>query len=308
MNELRSALQDYLRVRRALGYKLKETERLLGQFVAYCEESGASVVTTDVALAWATLPIGADASWWAQRLSKVRCFATWLQTLDAATEIPPTDVLTGRPRRAVPYLYTDAEVSALLAAAAGLRSPLQARTYQTLVGLLAVTGLRVGEGIRLAQDDVCLDSGLVRVIGSKFNTSREVPLHPSSVKALRHYVECRDRLCPKPRCDSFFLSTTGTTLTYSRVRSTFRRLAQQAGLRPRSEQCRPRIHDLRHSLACNVLIDWYGSGVDVQARLPLLSTFMGHAKPESTYWYLSAVPELLGLAARRLEDTFEGDR
>lgn len=140
MNELRSALQDYLGVRRALGYKLTETERLLGQFVAYCEESGVGVVTTDVALAWATLPVGADASWWAQRLSKVRCFAAWLQTLDPATEVPPTDILTGRPRRAVPYIYTDADVLAIMAAAHHLRSPLQASTYQALVGLLAVTG------------------------------------------------------------------------------------------------------------------------------------------------------------------------
>lgn len=168
MNELRSALQDYLMVRRALGYKLKETERLLGQFVAYCEESGISVVTTDVAVTWATLPAGADISWWAQRLSKVRCFATWLQTHDpAATEVPPTDILIGRPRRAVPYLYTDDEVAAIMAAASRLRSPLQQHTYQALVGLLAVAGLRVGEGIRLNRDDVCLDSGVVRVIRSK---------------------------------------------------------------------------------------------------------------------------------------------
>jgi integrase/recombinase XerD len=308
MNELRSALQNYLTVRRALGHKLTDTERLLGQFVAYCEDCGAVAVTTEVALAWATLPAGGGACWWAQRLSKVRCFATWLQTLDPATEVPPAGILTGRPRRAVPYLYTDDDVGALIAAAGRLRFPLQACTYQTLIGLLAVTGLRVGEGVRLARDDVCLDTGLVRVIGSKFNKSREVPLHPTSVEALRRYVECRDRLCPQPRCGSFFLSQAGTTLTASRVRSTFHRLTQHAGLRPRSRRCRPRIHDLRHSLACTILTDMHRSGLDVQARLPLLSTFLGHVKPESTYWYLSAVPELLGLAVRRLEDTFEGDQ
>lgn len=307
MNELRSALQDYLRVRRALGYKLTETGRLLGQFVAYCEQSGTSTVTTDVAVAWATLPATAHASWWGQRLSKVRCFATWLQTLDPATEVPPPDILTGRPRRAVPYLYTDAEVCAIMAAARSLRSPLQQHTYHALVGLLAVTGCRVGEVIRLDRDDVRLGTGLVRVTKSKFNKSREIPLHPSTVEALQRYVQVRDRLCPKPRSGSFFLSTAGSTLTYSRVRSTFQRLAQQAGLRPRTGRCRPRIHDLRHSLACKILIGWYRAGVDVQAQLPLLSTWMGHVKPESTYWYLSAVPELLGVAAHRLEDTFEGE-
>jgi integrase len=308
MNELGSQLQDYLSVRRALGHKLTETGRLLGQFVAYCGQSGTPVVTTDIAVAWATLPIGADPSWWAQRLSKVRGFATWLQTLDPATEVPPTDILTGRPRRAVPYLYTDAELSAIMAAAHRVRSPLQQQTYQTLVGLLAVTGLRVGEVIRLNRGDVCLDSGLVRVIRSKFNKSREVPLHPTTVEALHRYVECRDRLCPQRRSESFFLSTAGTRLTYSVVRSIFHRLVQQADLRPRAGRCRPRIHDFRHSLACAILTGWYRDRVDVQARLPLLSTWLGHVNPEATYWYLSAVPELLGLASRRLEDRFEGDR
>jgi site-specific recombinase XerD len=308
MNELRSALDDYLTVRRALGYKLTETERLLGQFVTYCEESGTGAITTDVAVAWATLPVGADSSWWAQRLSKVRCFAAWLQALDPTTEVPPTDILTGRPRRAVPYLYTDAEVVELMTAARSLRSALQAHTYEAMIGLLAVTGCRVGEVIRLDRDEVCLSTGIVRVIGSKFNKSREVPLHATAVGALAAYVEDRDRLCPHPRSRSFFLSTAGTTLTYSRVRSTFQQLTQRAGVLPGAGRCRPRIHDLRHSLACAVLIGWYRNGVDVRARLPLLSTFLGHVKPESTYWYLSATPELLGFASRRLEDTFEEGR
>lgn len=306
MTELRAALQDYLTVRRALGYKLTQTARLLGQFVAYCEQSGISVITTEVAVAWATLPAGADTSWWAQRLSNLRCFAMWVQTLDPATEIPPTGILTGRPRRAVPYLYTDADVVAIMHAAQGLRRPLQQHTYQAMVGLLAVTGLRAGEAIRLNRDDVCLDTGLVRVITSKFNKSREVPLHPSAVHALSRYGEHRNQLCPEPKSDAFFLSTTGTRLSYSRVRSTFATLTREAGLRPGPGRRRPRMHDLRHSLACQTLIGWYRDGLDVQARLPLLSTWLGHVKPENTYWYLSAVHELLALAARRVEDTFEG--
>lgn len=308
MTGLRSAVDDYLTVRRALGYKLTDTERLLGQFAGYCEQSGSSVVTTQLALAWATLPAGADPSWQAKRLSMVRCFAAWLQTVDPATQVPPAGILPGRPRRAVPYLYTDEEIRAIMNAARGLRSPLLQHTYQAMVGLLAVTGLRVGEAIRLDRGDVCLDAAIVRVIKSKFAKSREVPLHPSSVTALGQYAECRDRLCPAPRCGSFFLSTAGTRLSYSTVHSTFRQLAREAGLRPRGGRCRPRIHDLRHSLACATLIGWYRSGADVQARLPLLSTFLGHTKPESTYWYLSAVPELLGLACSRLEETFEEGR
>jgi len=287
MSDLRSALRDYLTVRRALGYKLKETERMLMQFVSYCEQSGITTVTTAAAVSWAALPAGADPIWQAQRLSKVRCFATWLQTLDPAAEVPPAGIITGRPRRAVPYFYTGAEITAIMAAAGGLRYPLQRRTFPALIGLLAVTGLRIGEAIRLRRDEVFLDSGLIRVTGAKFGKSREVPLHATTVEALRRYTQDRDRLCPRPQSESFFLSIAGTTLTYSAVRATFQRLARQAGLRPREGRCRPRIHDLRHSLACQILISWYRDGSDVQARLPLLSTWLGHVNPDCTYWYYS---------------------
>lgn len=308
MNDLRTALGEYLAVRRALGYKLSETERLLGQFVAHCEACDVSTITTEVCLTWATLPVSADPSWWAQRLGKVRCFARWLQSLDPTVEVPPTNILSGRPSRAVPYLYSDADIAALMTAARGLHSPLRAETFATLIGLLAVTGLRGGEAIRLARSDVRLDEALVRVVDSKFNKSREVPLHDTSVNALRRYQQRRDELCPKSRSDSFFMSTVGTMLDHRSVRSTFKRLAREAGLGPRGERCRPRIHDLRHSLACSILVEWHRQGVDVQQRLPLLSTFLGHTTPENTYWYLTATPELLGYAARRLETTFEAAR
>jgi len=308
MSELRTALDDYLRVRRALGYKLIQTERQLGQFVAYCEQAGTSVVTTDVAVSWATQPIDVDASWWAQRLSKVRCFATWLQTLDPATEVPPTDILTGRPRRAEPYIYTETEIAAIMAAARALRPSLQQHTYETLVGLLVVSGLRVGEVIRLDRCDVCLDSGLMRVVKSKFTKSREIPLHPSAVDALYRYTEHRDQLCPVPNDEAFFLGMTGSRLDYSSVHKVFARLIRQAGLTARSDRCRPRLHDFRHSFAVHTLVDWHRTDADVQARLPLLSTWLGHVNPEATYWYLTAIPELLGHASRRLEDTFEGGR
>jgi integrase len=197
MSDLRSALGEYLAVRRALGYKLSETERVLGQFVAYCEARGVPTITTEVSLTWATLPAGADPSWWAQRLSKVRCFATWLESLDPSVEVPPTNILSGRPRRAVPYLYSAADIAALMTAARGLRSPLRAETFATLIGLLAVTGLRGGEALRLARSDVRLDEALVRVINSKFNKSREVPLHDTSVNALRRYQQRLRRAVPE---------------------------------------------------------------------------------------------------------------
>ena len=174
--------------------------------------------------------------------------------------------------------------------------------------LLATTGLRAGEAIRLGRGDVCLGAGLVRVVESKFGKSREVPLHPGTVEALGRYAERRDQLCTKPEADSFFLSATGTRLVYRSVLSVFHRLLLRAGLGPRSERCRPRIHDFRHRFACNTLADWHRAGADVQALLPVLSTYLGHVDPKSTYWYLSATPELLGLAGGRLEDAFEGGR
>lgn len=308
MTDLHAALEDYLRVRRALGYKLKTAEHLLGQFLGFVDQSGATTVTTDLAVAWATLPAQASPGWWGQRLSVVRCFAAWLQSLDPTAQVPPTDIVTGRPGRAVPYLYTDDEVAAIMAAALRLRSPLQRHTYETLVGLLAVTGLRIGEAIRLDRGDVCFGPGLVRVVESKFGKSRELPLHPSTVQALRRYSERRDELCPEAKSESFFLTTTGTRLNYRSVRSVFAGLARTAGLAPRSERCRPRLHDFRHSFAVATLVDWHRTDVDVQALMPSLSTWMGHVNPNSTYWYLSAAPELLGLAGRRLEDTFEADR
>ncbi len=302
MTPLAASVSDYLVVRRALGYKLERAEKLLGQFVAYCDSVDASVITAEVAVAWAELPAEGSRWWWAQRLSVVRVFARWLQAHEAATVVPPPDVFgrVGIPR-AVPYLYTDAEVTALMDAAERLRYPLARVTYRTLVGVLAVTGMRVGEAIRLDCNDVDWVEGTLRVRNSKFNKSRLVVLHSSTIAVLGAYAARRDELCPRPKAPSFLLSGAGTRLIYCNVSSLFRKLAGIAGLSARSGRCRPRIHDLRHAFAVNTLIEWHAAGVDVEARLPALSTYLGHADPKDTYWYLSATPELLALSARRLE-------
>jgi integrase/recombinase XerD len=307
MSDLPTALQDYLMVRRALGHKLKGAERLLGQFLDYYDQSGATRLTIELAVAWATLPNDTSPVWLAQRLSVVRGFASWLQTLEQGTEVPPKDILPARTRRAVPYLYTDAEIGGVITAARALRAEKCQETYTALVGLLAVTGARVGEMIGLDRDDVELDSGVVRVRQSKFGKSRELLLHPSSIAALRHYATARDRLCPAPKTEAFFISLRGTRLIYETVWSTFSGLTRAAGLSPRSERCRPTIHGLRHSFAVRTVLDWHAQGADVQALMPLLSTWMGHTDPASTYWYLTAAPELLTLVARRLEETFENE-
>ena len=242
-------------------------------------------------------------SWWAHRLSVVRGFATYLHTIDPATRVPPRDLLPARRRRATPYLYSDDEINALIAAAGKLRFPLRVATYQTLIGLLAVTGLRVGEADR---GDIDFEHGLLIVRNSKFGKSREVPLHPTTVEALRGYLRRRDRLHPAPSTPAVFISIAGSRLLYCNVNWTFLQLVRAAGLEPRSASCRPRLHDLRHSFAVRSLLDCYRAGGEAAARLPLLSTYLGHVDPGTTYWYLSAAPELLGLAGQRLERSLGG--
>jgi integrase/recombinase XerD len=305
MIALRPALNDYLIMRRALGYKLQRAEKLLTQFIGFIEASGSERITVDLALAWATLPAQGAMDWWSGRLAVVRGFATYLQTLDPACEVPSAELLPGRSHRAVPYLYADDDVVALMAAAEILRSPLRVLTYQTLIGLVAVTGMRIGEAIRLDTDDLDFDNGVLTVRLSKFGKSRELPLHTSTLNALHAYLQRRDQLHPRPTAPSLFISTAGTRLLYCGVHWTFLRLVRRAGLKPRSAACRPRLHDLRHSFAVRTVLDAYRTDANPAARLPLLSTYLGHLHPGNTYWYLSAAPELLALASKRLERSLE---
>ncbi len=306
MTPLAQALADYLTIRRALGYKLGRTGKLLAQFVAYLSHVGVDTVTTKQALAWATMPSGAGPNWQAHRMSVVRRFAAYVQTIDPAAEVPPDDLLSWRPRRATPYLYSSDDIAALIAAAATLHFPLRVATYQVLIGLLAVTGMRVGEAIRLDRGDIDWKHGLLTVRNSKFGKSREIPLHETAVRALRDYSRKRDRLSSAHSVPAVFISIAGTRLLYCNVNWTFLRLVQRAGLKPRSGSCRPRLHDLRHSFAVRTLMEAYQAGSDVNVRLSLLSTYLGHLDPAATYWYLSAAPELLALAGQRLDDHLGG--
>jgi integrase/recombinase XerD len=300
VSRLGEALADYLSIRRALGYKLDTHGRLLADFVSYLDRAGHTTVTTDLALAWAARPTHATPAWWAARLAMVRQFAAYQAALDPATQVPPADLLPHRTRRSTPDLCSDAEISDLLSAAARLRPPFRAATYTTLFGLLAVTGMRVGEALRLGRDDLDDGAGQLLVKRSKFNKSRLLPLHPSVVNRLTSYARQRERLHPRPKTVTFFASTAGTQLIYNNVRVVFGQLTTDATTwtsRPR----RPRIHGLRHSFAVATLLDWYRAGVDVDARLPLLSAYLGHVDPAATYWYLQAAPALLALAAQRLD-------
>lgn len=306
MSALSSALEDYLALRRSMGFKLERAAKLLVQFVAHCEAAGATTVTIQLAVGWATLPEGGNPNWPAQRLSVVRGFTKHLALFDERTEVPPTDLLPSRSNRVTPYLYSEDEVRRLMAAAGRLRSPLRRVTFSTLVGMLWVTGMRIGEALRLDHHDVDLVQGLLVVRDSKFGKSREVPVHESTTEALRSYAKRRNELYPQASSPAFFISVAGTRLRYDGFHVAFLRLRHDASIPRRSAACRPRPHDLRHSFAVRTLIDWYRDGGDVESRLPQLSTYLGHGHPANTYWYLSAAPELLGLAANRLEIATDG--
>lgn len=306
MTPLDKELADYLALRRALGYQLARPEKLLNQFLNYLQDVGANAVTVKAALGWARLPASGDMNWWAHRLSVVRGFAIYLHALDPATEVPAADLLPHRPHRATPYLYSDDDITALIAATASLRTPLRRATFATLIGLLSVTGMRVSEGIALDRGDIDLSAEHLLVRDTKFGKTRELVLHPSTIDALRHYLRQRDRLPSAKTTPAVFVSTAGTRLIYCNVHWTFHRLVHLAGLAPRPTPCRPRIHDLRHSFAVRSMLDAYTAGQDGQARLTLLSTYLGHVSPASTYWYLSASPELMAVAGQRLEAHLAG--
>lgn len=308
MSALGAELQRYLAIRRAVGFKLARAELLLADYLRHLETISAEVITTENAMGWACLPPNGASSWWGQRLSVVRAFARHLHAINPVHEVPPVGLLPARSHRAVPYLFTDADIAALMAAARELRSPLRAATFETLVGLLVVTGLRIGEALRLDRHDVDLDDGVLHIRQTKFGKSREVPLHPSTVDALATYARRRAVLCPRPRDPSFFVSVAGTRVRYDNTHLTWLGLVHRAGLEPRSARCRPRPHDVRHSFAVRTLLGWYRDGVDVGAHMPLLSTYLGHVHPANTYWYLSAAPELLSLVAARLDAAVEQQR
>ena len=302
MSALSKHLEDYLRLRRLLGCGLADAARLLPRFVDYLEANNAEFVTVEAAMTWSLAPAAlAGTTVWGRRMTAVRGFARYLAGIDPRTEVPPAGLIPIRRRRRLPYIYSEADIVALMSEAArSLPQPLRAATYETLIGLLAATGLRVGEALRLDRRDIDWTEGVLLVRRSKFGKSRQVPLSSSTVQALEHYDRRRDALCSRPRSDSFFLSLRGTRIIYASVQSTFRTLCERAGAGVGAASS-PRIHDLRHSFAVRTLLGWYRDGHDIGARLPWLATYLGHREPRYTYHYLSAAPELLGHAARLLE-------
>lgn len=293
-------LNDYLTLRRALGCKLAGPERDLRRFLDYLADRGQGTLTAEAAADW-VLRSRHGSHTRALAMEAVRGFAVFLHAHDPAHEIPPPGLFPRQRRRAVPYLYSPADIAALQAAAGRLRRPLRAETYAVLIALLAVTGLRIGEALALDDDDIDTTEGMLIVRQDKAQSFRLVPLHPTALAALAGYRHRRDQVFPGRASAALLASGTGDRLTYNAVHRTFTGLVAAAGLGPRTGRCRPVIHGLRHSYAVNMLAGWYRDGADVPARLPWLSTVMGHSGPASSYWYLTASPELMALAAQRLQ-------
>ena len=309
MSALEQALVDYLQLRRSLGHEMAEAAWLLPGFVAYLDAHDSRTVTIEAALAWAQQSkTGTVTSVGPRRMTAARGFARYLAGIDPTTEVPPLGLMPHRQRWRRPFIYSPADIDAVMSQArCSIVSPLRAATYDTVIGLLAASGLRIGEAIKLDRNDVDWAEGVLLIRESKFGKSRLVPLHTSSMQALTAYTQLRDELQPRPQEPSFFVSLTRKRLCYAVVSETFRQLIDNAGIGVGAPAA-PRLHDLRHTFAVTTLLGWYRTGEDVQAKIPSLSTYLGHREPASTYWYLSAAPELLALAAARQDTAWSAAR
>jgi len=311
MTTLRQAVDEYVRMRRDLGFKLREPGKALLDFVTFLKKHRSPYVTQAWALAWAQLPSQAQPAHWARRLSFVRSFARYRSATDPRTQIPAPGLLPFWPRRARPYLYSNAEIRALLRAALTMPCRYQAGklrpwVYHCLLGLLSVSGLRLGEARNLDLQDVDLRAGVLTIRGTKFGKTRLVPLHASTCKVLAEYLRRRTRHWgQRPVSSHLFVSSQGHRLDGADIHRTFYALSRQIGLRGSSDSHGPRLHDLRHRFATNTLVHWYRSNQDPERRLPLLSAYLGHVHVADTQWYLSGSPELMREAMRRLEHRWE---
>jgi integrase len=305
MSALADAASDYLRLRNRLGHELAEYHRLLPRFVAFLDDAGLETVTVAAALAWVTAPdVDPSGTVGSHRMTIARGFARHMAGLDPRTEIPPFGLVGSRRRRHEPFIFSIDDIDALVTSAQRLRTRFASATHETVIGLLAATGMRVGEAIRLDRGDVAETDATLTIRESKFGKSRLVPLQPSVLAALQRYARLRDDVHRQPATVSFFVSTRGNRMVYQTIHAVFRNLCDSAGIGADAVSP-PRIHDLRHTFAVRTMLGWYRAGEDVDARLPVLSTYLGHRDPRWTYWYLSAAPELLAMAARRLETASE---
>lgn len=303
MSALRDGVDEYLTLRRSLGFLLRSHGTLLHDFVSFVETREAEVITIDLALRWATRQSRVSPGWWNNQLGVVRGFTRYWSARDPRTEVPPLGMLPKRAQRPSPYLYTDGDVQRLLQSAGCLRSrsKLWPTTMATLIGLLSVTGMRIGEALGLDDEDIDWDEGVITIRRAKFGKSRLIPLHRTTRSALESYAQQRDRIWVPARRSPFFPSPTWKRLRNCQVHRTFGVLLRFAGLPCTRDYRGPSLHDFRHRFAVNTLVRWYRAGLDIERHIFSLSTFLGHSCVANTYWYLAAAPELMGLACGRFE-------
>lgn len=308
MKTIAHHVEDYLALRRGLGFKLRVNGYILRNFAKFCGERGASHITTKLAIQWATMPPNIRPEQRGVRLGMVRLLAKYVAAVDPRTEIPAPGILPARKRRSVYGFYRDDQVVALVNAARSVckRDPFKGLTCSTLFGLLAVTGMRVAEALSLECSDVDLHHGVLSLGVTKGNKKRLVPLHPTATRQLSRYLDVRAKRSSPPSTGAFFVTSEGRPLPYSTANGWFLKVARRTGLRAAAPAPGIRLHDLRHHFAVRTLVNWYRQGVDVGIHLPKLSTYLGHRHVADTYWYLSAIPELLKLAARRWQSAEGG--
>ncbi len=311
MNTLRQAVDEYLNMRRNLGFQLRQAGKVLFDFVAFMEQHHASYITQTLALAWAQQPASVQPAHWAQRLSYVRGFARYRRASDPRTQIPAPGLLPFQPKRARPYLYSNKEIEDLLDAARHMPHRYQSGAllpwvYYCLFGLLSVAGLRLGEARNLELDDVDLKAAVLTIRAAKFGKTRLVPLHESTCQVLAEYIARRQRhWAGRPVSSYLFVSSWGNRLDSGQIHRAFYVLSRQIGLRGASDRHGPRLHDLRHRFATNTLVNWYRSNQDPERLLPILSAYLGHVHVADTQWYLESSPELMREAMHRLEKRWE---
>jgi len=308
MNTLYQAVEEYLALRHALGFKLRDYGVCLRELISFLESKESSHITTKLAVEFATQRERQKPVSWKRQLGIVRGFALYRVGVDPTTEVPPPGLLPFRSQRAQPYLYTEEEIRRLLEAALNLVTPhqLQPWTYYCLFGLLAVSGMRLGEALNLQPHDVDWSESVLTIRGAKFGKSRLVPLHLTTREVLLAYAERRDQLYASRSVPYFFVSSRGTRLIERNVSKIFRQLSRQIGIRDPGAGNGPRIHDFRHRFAIETLLRWYRNGEQVSRRLPVLSTYLGHSNVTNTYWYLTNTPELMAAAAELLEARWKG--
>jgi integrase/recombinase XerD len=311
MSTLRQAVDDYLSLRRSLGFKLHDAGKALLDFVTFMEERRAPYITQSLALVWAQQPSEAQPTHWATRLTFVREFARHRSATDPRTQIPAQGLLPFQPKRARPYLYSDDEIRKLLRAALQIpcryeRSALRPRTFYCLLGLLSVSGMRLGEARNLELRDLDPTTGVLTIRGTKFGKSRLIPLHDSTREVLADYIVRRNRhWAGRPVSSYLFVSNRGNRLDGAEIHRTFYALSRQVGLRGVSDHHGPRLHDMRHAFATNTLVHCYRLEQDPARCLPILSAYLGHVHVADTQWYLTGSPELMREAMRRLEQRWE---